>query len=107
MNRLAATLGLLGSVVFAAVVVGHAQTPTIFIQGRVLAAETGDALPHARVVIYNDATPLPAIFSDSQGRFASGPLAQSRYHVVVTKPGYALTNITGAGGPLKILIVGS
>ena len=49
MNRLAATLGLLGSVVFAAVVVGHAQAPTLIIQGRVLAAETGDALPHARV----------------------------------------------------------
>jgi Carboxypeptidase regulatory-like domain len=78
-----------------AVIAGHAQSQTLVIRGRVTATETGDALPHARVVISNDATPLPPIFTDAQGRFSSGQLTTGRYSVVVSKPGYAYTRIGG------------
>src|SRR3989442_629573 len=66
--------------------------PTILIHGRVVGADTGDPLVHARVVIFNDATPLPPIFSDARGQFSSGPLPQGRYRLTVTKAGYALTS---------------
>jgi hypothetical protein len=69
----------------------HSQ-PAVQIHGRVVAADTGGPLPHARIVIYNDATPFPAIFSDGQGQFSSGPLPSGRYRLTVTKAGYALTS---------------
>lgn len=93
MKRLAAALLLFST----AVVIGHAQSPTVVIRGRVVSNETGDALTHARVVIYNDATPLPAIFTGTDGRFASKPLPVSRYGLSVTKAGYALTRVAGSG----------
>ena len=89
MTRLLVASVLAGALVTA----GHAQSPTIVIRGRVASAETGDPLPHARVVIYNDATPLPAIFTDAQGQFASTPQAPGRYRLAVTKSGYALTTL--------------
>ncbi|HKF64881.1 MAG TPA: carboxypeptidase-like regulatory domain-containing protein [Vicinamibacterales bacterium] len=67
--------------------------PAIQIYGRVVAADTGDPLVHARVVIFNDALPLSPIFSDAQGRFSSVPLPQGRYRLTVTKAGYALTSV--------------
>ncbi len=89
MKRLAATFALLGAVT----VLTHAQSPRLIIRGRVLSNETGDPLPHARVVIYNDATPLPPLFTDVAGRFASQPLAAGRYRLAVTKAGFALTSV--------------
>jgi hypothetical protein len=84
---------------FAAVAAGgafallvHAQSP-VLIHGRVVRADTGDPLPHARIVIYNDATPLPAIFSDGQGAFSSAPLPQGRYRLTASKAGYAPTSV--------------
>jgi hypothetical protein len=71
----------------------HSQSP-VLIRGQVVSAETGDQLVHARVVIFNDATPLPAVFADAQGQFSSGPLPTGRYRLTVTKPGYALTTVT-------------
>src|SRR5215813_800174 len=67
--------------------------PAVQIHGRVVAADTGDPLVHARVVIFNDALPLSPIFSDAQGRFSSVPLPQGRYRLTVTKAGYALTSV--------------
>ena len=49
------------------------------------------------MVIYDDETPLPPLFTDMEGRFASGPLPESRYHLSVTKAGYALTRVAGTG----------
>jgi hypothetical protein len=69
----------------------RAQSP-LLIHGRVVSAETGDPLVHARVVIFNDATPLPPVFSDAHGQFSSGPLPQGRYRLTATKAGYALTS---------------
>jgi hypothetical protein len=77
-------------VLTAFILVGHAQSPNIVIRGRVAAADTGDPLPRARVVIYNDARPLPPIFTDAEGRFATR-LTPGRYWLSVTKAGYALT----------------
>ena len=84
---------------FAAVAVATAfalpvqSQSAVLIRGRVVSAETGDPLVHARVVIFNDATPLPAIFSDAQGQFSSAPLPQGRYRLTVTKAGFALTSV--------------
>jgi hypothetical protein len=83
---------------FAAVAVVSAFAPglraqsTVVIHGRVVSADTGNPLVHARVVIFHDATPLPPIFSDTQGQFSSGPLPSGRYRLTVTKAGYALTS---------------
>ena len=52
MTRLLVASVLAGTVALA----GHAQSQSAVIRGRVVSAETADALPHARVVIYNDAT---------------------------------------------------
>jgi hypothetical protein len=71
----------------------HSQSP-VLIRGQVVSAETGDPLVHARVVVFNDATPLPAMFADAQGQFSSAPLPPGRYRLTVTKPGYALTTVT-------------
>jgi hypothetical protein len=70
----------------------HTQT-AVLIHGRVVAGDTGDPLAHARVVVFNDATPLPPIFTDAQGRFAGPPLPPGRYRLTATKPGYALTSV--------------
>ncbi len=77
-------------------VAGHAQTQNTIIHGRVIAMDTGEPLPHARVIIYNDATPLPPFFTDGQGRFASRPLGPGRYRLSVSKSGYAVTSIAPA-----------
>jgi hypothetical protein len=93
MRRFAAAFALLSALTLSV----RAQPSTILIHGRVLSGDTGDALPHARIVIYNDATPLPAIFSDGQGRFAAAPLPPGRYRLAVTKAGYALTSAERVG----------
>src|SRR5690242_13636693 len=79
----------------------HSQS-SVLIHGRVVAAETGDPLGHARVVVFNDATPLPPIFADEQGRFSTAPLPAGRYRLTATKAGYAVTSVArlndAAGG---------
>ena len=89
MTRLLVASALAGTLVLA----GHAQSQAVVIRGHVVSAETGDPLPHARVVIFNDATPLPPIFTDAQGGFTSPPLAAGRYRLTATKTGYALTTV--------------
>jgi hypothetical protein len=84
----------------AAVVGGLSQSglaQAVLIGGRVVSAETGEPLVHARVVVFNDATPLPAIFSDGQGRFSSGPLPPGRYRLTATKAGFAATSVARLG----------
>jgi protocatechuate 3,4-dioxygenase beta subunit len=97
---------LVGALVFLSLAAAssgaHAQT--VLIAGRVVADETGTPLPHARIVIYNDATPLPALLTDAEGRFSSTLPATGRYRLAATKAGYALTNVTRltADGPAGI-----
>jgi hypothetical protein len=77
----------------------HAQPAGVTIAGRIVADDTGIPLAHARLVIYNDATPLPAIFSDGEGRFATSPLPPGRYHLSATKAGYVLVTISRLSPP--------
>ena len=72
----------------------RAQPTSVIVAGRVIADATGDPLPHARVVLYEDATPLPPIFTDPNGRFSSGALPQGRYHLTATKSGYTPMTVT-------------
>jgi hypothetical protein len=95
-TRLLVATAIAGALVAA----GHAQSPevpanvlNVVISGRVLSVETGAPLPHARIVIYTDATPLPAIFTDAQGSFASAPMGAGRYRLTASKSGYAPTTI--------------
>jgi protocatechuate 3,4-dioxygenase beta subunit len=83
-----AAVAIAGTLVLAV----HGQS-SVLIRGRVVSADTGDPLPHARVVIFNDATPLPAVFSNGQGQFSSAPLPQGRYRLTASKPGYAPTSV--------------
>jgi hypothetical protein len=76
-----------------------AQAQSLLIAGRTLADDTGTPLPHARVIIYNDATPLPAVFSDAEGRFSSTVPAGGRYRLAATKAGYVLTNVARLNAP--------
>ncbi len=63
------------------------------IHGRVLAADSGDPLPHARVVLFNDELSVSSVFSDRDGRFALPLSPTGRYRVSVTKPGYTTATI--------------
>ncbi len=89
MTRLLVASCLAGSLVAA----GHAQSQNISIHGRVVSNETNEALPHARVVIYNDAAPLAPVFTDEQGRFASPALPAGRYRLTAAKSGYTPTTV--------------
>jgi len=88
-TRLLVSAVLAGTVVIA----GHAQSESVVISGRVTALDTSNPLPHARVIIYNDAMPLPALFTDAQGRFTSAPLLRGRYRLTATKSGYSPTTV--------------
>lgn len=76
------------------VLAGSAYAQSVVIQGRVVSAETGDPLAHARVIIYNDAAPLPPLFTDGQGQFASSPRPPGRYRLTAKKSGFALTAVS-------------
>ena len=76
-----------------AAAIGHAQPAGVIVGGRVVADDTGTPLPHVRVVIYSDATPLPVIFTDAEGRFAAARLPVGRYHLSVAKAGYVPTTV--------------
>jgi protocatechuate 3,4-dioxygenase beta subunit len=81
-----------------------AQAQTLTIAGRVVADDTGTPLPHARVIIYNDATPLPSVFSDAEGRFSSSVPSNGRYRLAATKAGFVLTNVArlNTAGPAGV-----
>src|ERR1700704_3670529 len=90
MRRVAAAFAVLAALGTLALL--HAQSPVV-IHGRVLSAEGGGPLVHARIVIYNDATPLPPIFSDGQGHFSTAPPPKGLYRLNATKAGYATTGV--------------
>jgi hypothetical protein len=71
----------------------YAQT-TVVIRGRVIADESGDPIAHARIVIYDNAAARAPVFTDADGRFASGPLPAARRRIVIAKAGYATADLT-------------
>ncbi len=70
-----------------------AQSGFVAFTGRVAADDNGSPLPHARVAVYNDATPISTIFTNTDGRFSTPPLGAGRYRLTVTKPGYATKRV--------------
>ena len=74
-----------------------AEAQSITISGRVVADETGDSIPNARVTFSPSAQGTPVVLSDGDGRFTlTAPPGTSI--VVASKSGYARTEVTPANG---------
>ncbi|HET9831233.1 MAG TPA: carboxypeptidase-like regulatory domain-containing protein [Vicinamibacterales bacterium] len=72
---------------------GQQQAPAA-IHGRVVADDTGDPIPHARVVLWDDATPREPLFTAVDGSFTSEPLPIKRRRFVFSKAGYASADVS-------------
>jgi hypothetical protein len=92
----------------AAALTGHAQSPpprdssafttktgTGRISGRVVAAESGDALRNARVMLSPATADAPIVLTDADGRFSFASLPSGTYFVSATKSGYAASTFDG------------
>jgi protocatechuate 3,4-dioxygenase beta subunit len=88
MRRLAAAFALF---VISLAPFGSAQVPAV-VRGRVVAADTGDPLRNARVVV-KSTREFPPLLTDGDGRF-SVALAEGPCTFAVAKPGYAKTTLT-------------
>jgi hypothetical protein len=95
MKRVLATIAMLGTVALAV----DAQTT---ITGRVVADESGDSLPNARVSLAS-ADKTSVILTDGDGRFVF-PALSGRSTVIASKSGYARSEATPAiaGQPIEI-----
>jgi len=84
------------------------NTPTIEISGRVV-ADSGEALPNARVTLVPPPPTTPVVLTDSDGRFEFRGLRPEKYRVAVTKSRYARKEMPAppGGGPLAITLVPS
>jgi protocatechuate 3,4-dioxygenase beta subunit len=65
----------------------------------VVAGQTGEAVPYARIAIVGGATGSRIVRTDLQGRFAFSSTTP-RPHIRVTKAGYAAGEMTVAGAPV-------
>ena len=70
----------------------RAQSPSI-VAGRVVAADTGDPLRNARVVVTSAREAVP-VLTDDDGRFSLSPLTDGPSTLSVSKAGYAKTTVT-------------
>jgi protocatechuate 3,4-dioxygenase beta subunit len=71
---------------------------TVAISGRVVADDTGDPLPNARVTLTPASAGTRVVLSDAEGRFTLSASA-GRHTVVASKSGYARRELTmNAGG---------
>src|SRR5437867_7310189 len=92
-------------VVSAVALVVRAQSPqvstsarqTVTISGRVVADETGDPLPNARVSITSATLGTRVVLADGDGHFAL-TVPPDRYTVVAAKTGYVTGEATATGG---------
>src|SRR5215510_6060334 len=71
---------------------GHAQSRSI-IEGRVVAADTGDPLRNASVTVTAVREAAP-ILTDRDGRFSYSSPTEGSYTLTVAKAGYAKTTVT-------------
>ena len=80
-----------------------AQTPPITISGRVVADDTGDPIPNARVGVSVVAQDASVVLADRDGRF-SFIVPSGRVTVVASKTGYAKSDATASNGgdPIEI-----
>jgi len=105
MRPLAAALVL----VSVCAVIGQAQsardpsnpaTSTITLNGRVVAAASGDPLRNARVTIVSGGSPS-ILLTDGEGRFAFTALPTARYSLSASKSGYVRVQVSASGeGPI-------
>jgi hypothetical protein len=71
------------------------DAPATPIAGRVVADSSGDPIPNARVTLSPEATALPVVLTDADGRFSLAGLA-GVHGVAVRKAGYARDDATPA-----------
>jgi protocatechuate 3,4-dioxygenase beta subunit len=80
-----------------------ATVPQTIISGRVVAAETGDPIPNARVTMTPFVQGAPVVLTDREGRFSFDAPA-GRHRLAGTKVGYAREEVglSAAGEPVEI-----
>ncbi len=87
-------------IIAAATLPARAQTARV--TGRVVADETNEPVPNARVAVTSGALGTPVVLTDGEGRFAL-TAATDRSAVVASKTGYARSEPTAAAGrPIEI-----
>jgi hypothetical protein len=108
MRRAAAATAIISALALSVRAQPPRENPTstfqgIIISGRVVADETGDAVPNARVTLTTATQGTPVVLTDGDGRFALGA-APGRYGVAASKTGYARTGVAPmtAGQPVEI-----
>ena len=69
--------------------IGHAQTGSGGIKGKVLDQETGEALPFVNVVVEQKGRIVTGASTDFDGKFFIKPLAAGTYDIKVKFVGYA------------------
>ncbi|HEV3057948.1 MAG TPA: carboxypeptidase-like regulatory domain-containing protein [Vicinamibacterales bacterium] len=90
----------MGRVVLAIIISAFAltalgQPAPVTIRGRVIADESGDAIPNARVAIASSAVGAPVVLTDSDGQFSLGAtISALPVHLAASKTGYARREVT-------------
>ena len=91
----------MGRVVLAIIISAFAltalgQPAPVTIRGRVIADESGDAIPNARVAIASSAVGAPVVLTDSDGQFSLGATISAALpvHLAASKTGYARREVT-------------
>lgn len=92
MKRVAAA-----TVIFSAVALLSRAQPAATVHGRVVADDTGDPLPNARVSFTPPSIGTPVVLSDDEGRFTL-TAAPGRHAVVASKSGYARREVIARDG---------
>jgi carboxypeptidase family protein len=83
--------------------VAPAARADVTITGRVVADDTGDPIPNARVALHpaGDAAPV-VVLADSGGRFSIAAAIQGRSTIAASKTGYARRQLTPTMGTIEI-----
>jgi hypothetical protein len=89
------TLASVTAIVVAVALLARAQAPAV--SGRVIAEDTHDPVPNARVTVSSGALGAPVVLTDAGGHFAL-PVAGDRSTVVASKTGYARSDATPTAG---------
>jgi protocatechuate 3,4-dioxygenase beta subunit len=74
---------------------------TSVIHGRVYALATGDPIRNARVAIFIAGRPIPAVLTDTDGRFQFAVGSPAQYNLIASKPGFAKTALTVAAAAVS------
>src|SRR5579871_5888764 len=75
------------------------------ILGRVVSADTGDALRNARVLLSPAPDSATPVMTDGDGRFSFGSLSAGTYTVLAAKTGFAPSAVAGAASKRPVSVV--